>query len=214
MNTQQCCRLSWTDPAGQAQQVFRTALTALARPASSHVFEPCPATDRAAGESLPPGLSPELAALALSLCDNETTVWLAPELDTEEVRGWFRFHCGTVLVDEPVKACFAFVPCVEALPELHRFHQGDAEYPDRSTTICLGGVEPAEGSGIRASGPGIKGSCALGCHLPGDFVERWQENHDRFPLGVDMLLCGSGSMIGLPRTTCLMHAADEVKACM
>ena len=102
MSDQQCSRLSWADPVGQAQQVFRLALTALSRPAQTHAFVPCPA-DTAADE-LPAGLSPELAALALSLCDNETTVWLAPGLDTEDVRAWFRFHCGTVLVAEPAQA--------------------------------------------------------------------------------------------------------------
>ena len=81
MSDQQCSRLSWADPVGQAQQVFRLALTALSRPAQAHAFVPCPA-DTAADE-LPAGLSPELAALALSLCDNETTVWLAPGLDKD-----------------------------------------------------------------------------------------------------------------------------------
>lgn len=128
MSDQQCSRLSWADPVGQAQQVFRLALTALSRPAQAHVFVPCPA-DTAADE-LPAGQSPELAALALSLCDNETTVWLAPGLDTEDVRAWFRFHCGTVLVAEPAQAAFAFVPGTEALPDLRCFHQGEAEYAE------------------------------------------------------------------------------------
>ena len=114
MNDQQCSRLSWTDPVGQAQQVFRLALIALSRPARTYRFVPCPAD--AAAEELPAGLSPELAALALSLCDNETAVWLAPGLDTENVRAWFRFHCGAVLVSEPSQAAFAFVPGTEALP--------------------------------------------------------------------------------------------------
>ena len=161
MSDQQCSRLSWADPVGQAQQVFRLALTALSRPAQAHAFVPCPA-DTAADE-LPAGLSPELAALALSLCDNETTVWLAPGLDTEDVRAWFRFHCGTVLVAKPAQAAFAFVPGTEALPDLRCFHQGEAEYPDRSTTICLGGVEEGETAGITASGPGIVGSCTFAC---------------------------------------------------
>ena len=107
----------------------------------------------AAADELPTGLSSELAALALALCDNETTVWLAPGMDTEDVRAWFRFHCGTVLVAEPARAAFAFVPGVEALPDLSCFHQGEAEYPDRSTTICLGGVEERETAAITASGP-------------------------------------------------------------
>lgn len=212
MNDQQCSRLSWTDPVGQAQQVFRLALIALSRPARTYRFVPCAAD--AAADELPAGLSPELAALALSLCDNETAVWLAPGLDTEDVRDWFRFHCGTVLVSEPAQAAFAFVPGTEALPDLHCFHQGEAEYPDRSATICLGGVEEGENAGITASGPGIVGSCDFSCRMPAGFLPQWQSNHERFPLGVDMLLCGPGRLTGLPRTTCLTLAADEVPPCM
>ncbi|MBR2610629.1 phosphonate C-P lyase system protein PhnH, partial [Desulfovibrio sp.] len=78
MSDQQWSRLSWTDPVGQAQQVFRLALTALSRPAQARTFEPGPVD--AAADELPAGLSPELAALAHALCDNETTVWLAPGL--------------------------------------------------------------------------------------------------------------------------------------
>lgn len=145
MSDQQCSRLSWADPVGQAQQVFRLALTALSRPA---------------------------------------------------------------------QAAFAFVPGTEALPDLRCFHQGEAEYPDRSTTICLGGVEEGETAGITASGPGIVGSCTFACRMPEDFLAQWQSNHEQFPLGVDMLLCGPGRLTGLPRTTCLIPAADEVSKCM
>lgn len=212
MNDQQCSRLFWTDPVGQAQQVFRLALTALSRPARTYRFVPCPAD--AAAEELPAGLSPELAALALSLCDNETAVWLAPGLDTENVRAWFRFHCGAVLVSEPSQAAFAFVPGTEALPDLRCFHQGEAEYPDRSTTVCLGGVEEGKTAGITAAGPGIVESCIFSCRMPAGFLAQWRSNHERFPLGVDMLLCGPGRLTGLPRTTCLTLAADEVPPCM
>lgn len=212
MNDQQCSRLSWTDPVGQAQQVFRLALTALSRPARTYRFAPCPAD--AAAEELPAGLSPELAALALSLCDNETAVWLAPGLDTENVRAWFRFHCGAVLVSEPSQAAFAFVPGTEALPDLRCFHQGEAEYPDRSTTVCLGGVEEEKTAGITAAGPGIVESCIFSCRMPAGFLAQWRSNHEQFPLGVDMLLCGPGRLTGLPRTTCLTPAADEVSPCM
>lgn len=212
MSDQQCSRLSWTDPVGQAQQVFRLALTALSRPAQARTFEPGPVD--AAADELPAGLSPELAALALALCDNETTVWLAPGLDTEDVRAWFRFHCGTVLVAEPARAAFAFVPGVEALPDLSCFHQGEAEYPDRSTTICLGGVEERETAVITASGPGIVGNCDFSCRMPAGFLAQWQRNHEQFPLGVDMLLCGPGRLTGLPRTTRLSPVADEVSQCM
>ena len=69
MSDQQCSRLSWADPVGQAQQVFRLALTALSRPAQAHAFVPCPADT--AGDELPAGLSPELAALACRRASRE-----------------------------------------------------------------------------------------------------------------------------------------------
>ncbi len=58
------------------------------------------------------------------------------------------------------------------------------------------------------------GSCTFACRMPEDFLAQWQSNHEQFPLGVDMLLCGPDRLTGLPRTTCLIPAADEVSKCM
>jgi alpha-D-ribose 1-methylphosphonate 5-triphosphate synthase subunit PhnH len=53
-------------------------------------------------------------------------------------------------------------------------------------------------------GPGIDGSVALAAPwaFPG-FAEAWRYNTRLFPRGVDLLLVGSGTVVGLPRTTLL-----------
>ena len=59
-----------------AALAFRAALEAMSRPGTVHGV---------AGASAPPPLSPAAAVLAMTLCDPETPVWLAPSVATEAV---------------------------------------------------------------------------------------------------------------------------------
>ena len=36
--------------------------------------------------------------------------------------------------------------------------------------------------------------------LPGDFVRAWQQNHARYPRGVDLVLCADTTLTALPRS--------------
>ena len=59
-----------------AQSVFRATMDALARPGTVQSI---------ASDAAPPApLTPELAALALTLCDHDTPVWFDPELAASE----------------------------------------------------------------------------------------------------------------------------------
>ena len=161
-------------------------------------------------------VAPELAAIALTLCDQDTTVWLSPSLNEESVRRWFRFQCGAVLTDSPSGADFAFASRPEDMPLLADLSRGEPEYPDRSTTLCVGGVSFEQGEGslsLTASGPGIEHPMPFYCNLPEEFTGRWEENHLAFPQGVDLFLCGRGMVAGLPRSTCL-KAQKEETPCM
>src|SRR3546814_14291238 len=57
----------------------------------------------------PAGMTPALAAAALTLCDLDTPVWLGPGLDTATVRGWLRFHTGAPLAASAAAADFALL---------------------------------------------------------------------------------------------------------
>ena len=177
------------------QQTFRTLLDALARPCQPRRLP------KTADSGLP--LPLELALIARTLCDQDTTVWLSPSLDTEAVRSWLRFHTGLLFCEQPEDAQFLLVSGLEELPELARLNQGTSTYPDRSATVIVASVHFAEQGSLNATGPGIHTSQPVPLALTSDFLVQWQDNHARFPQGVDCFFCGEGQVSGLPRTTVL-----------
>lgn len=181
-----------------AQSVFRAVMEALARPGTVHVLVP---------KAAPPApLSPELGAVALTLCDHDTPVWLDPVLAASaEVSGWIAFHCGAPITIDPAVAQFALVSDAELLPDLVAFGQGTDEYPDRSTTVVL--AAGAEARAVTLTGPGIKGRLNVPLLLPGgSFLAQWAENRARFPRGIDLMLVRAGGLVALPRTTRISEA--------
>lgn len=198
----------FANPVHDSQQVFRIVLEALSRPGrvlSVPVLPP--------QEVLPQGLPSVLAALALTLCDSDTPLWLAPALNTEPVRQWLRFSCSCPLTNEPNAAAFALIDTPAGLPALHTFAQGEAAYPDRSTTLMVAGLSfSPQCQGFSLRGPGIKDSQHLPCHgLPADFAEEWASNTAVYPLGVDILLCAETQLAGLPRTSRMSPQSQQRK---
>jgi alpha-D-ribose 1-methylphosphonate 5-triphosphate synthase subunit PhnH len=181
------------DPVFVAQANFRALMDALARPGT---IQPL-ATDAGAGV-----LDASLAAAALTLADHETPLWLSPALAAD--RGacdWLAFATGAPLVDEPARAAFALVAEADSLPGFEPFAQGTQDYPDRSTTIIKSCMSLAGGAQLSFSGPGIRSRVdAAPAGLGDDFIERWAENRALFPLGIDLILCAGGAVMGLPRT--------------
>jgi alpha-D-ribose 1-methylphosphonate 5-triphosphate synthase subunit PhnH len=182
----------FAEPVFEAQSAFRAIMEALSRPG---LIQPLRA------EVMPPAPLPRgVAAVALTLCDHDTPVWLDPVLAASDaVAGWLRFHTGAPLVSAPGDAQFALATALEHLPPLADFGQGSDEYPDRSTTLV---VAPGAPKSWRLAGPGIKHSLVaeLGIADPG-FAAQWLENRARFPRGIDLLLAADDRITGLPRTT-------------
>ena len=78
------------------------------------------------------------AALALTLFDHDTPIWLDPVMSaTPEVAKWLKFHTSAPVVADSSIASFALVGDPQNLPALDRFAFGSNEYPDRSTTLIL-----------------------------------------------------------------------------
>lgn len=181
-----------------AQSVFRAIMDGLARPGTVQSI---------ASDAAPPTpLTAELGAVALTLCDHDTSVWLDPSLAASDaVRAWLAFHCGAPITTNPAEAQFALVSEASLLPQLQSFGQGTDEYPDRSTTVVLAAGEAS--SAVTLKGPGIKDQLTTSLPLPGgDFVDQWAENRERFPRGVDLLLVRAGTLVALPRTTLISEA--------
>lgn len=184
----------FADPVFGAQAAFRAIMEAMARPGTTQPLAP--------GFVPPPPLTAELAAVALTLLDQDTPVWLDPELaEADAVCDWLAFHTGAPITPEPQNAAFALVTSAEFLPSFERFNQGTDEYPDRSTTIVLAVPSFIGGRHLTFIGPGIKDSITVSpAGMPEDFVAQRAENRARFPRGTDLLLTAPGAVLGLPRT--------------
>lgn len=188
----------FTDRVLGAQSVFRATMDALARPGTVQSI---------ASDAAPPApLTQELGALALTLCDQDTLVWLDPVLaSSQAVTGWLAFHCGAPLTADPSQAQFALVTEARHLPKLDVLGQGTDEYPDRSTTVVLAAAAGTQR--VTLKGPGIKDRLDTELPLPGgDFLAQWADNRERFPRGIDLLIVRDGALVALPRTTRISEA--------
>lgn len=182
------------EPVFQAQAVFRTLMDCMARPGTIG--------DIAATVTPPKPMTPAAGAIALTLCDHDTTVWLTPALAASALPGWLAFNAGAVLAEERQNARFAFIEKGAMLPNFCLFAQGTQEYPDRSTTLVVE-IEAFEGGRpLVLKGPGIRMQEEIApAGLPDMFPQFWAENRQKFPRGVDLIIVAGDRIICLPRTT-------------
>ena len=185
----------FSNPVFNGQAVFRAVMDAMARPGS---IQPV-----AVFAQPPLPLSAAAAAVALTLCDHDTPIWLDPGLqNAAAVASWLGFHTGAPLANTPADAHFALVADPASLIALENFAQGTQEYPDRSTTLILQVVSLASGENLLLQGPGIERVAMIApSPLPRHFVEQWKQNRARFPRGVDLILAAPEGIACLPRTT-------------
>ena len=183
-----------------AQSTFRAILDATSRPGS---IQPINGVADA-----PQPLSPGAAAVALTLCDHDTPVWIDSGLSASApVSEWLRFYCGCPIVQNPRDAAFAFAGEPKALPPFDAFNLGTAEYPDCSTTIVLQVASFEAGPHLNLTGPGIRERISLRADpLPSDIAARLAFNRGLFPRGVDLMLVTHNAVAALPRS---VHVASE-----
>ena len=141
-------------------------------------------------------------AIALTLLDHDTPVWLSPRLQKSPLPGWLSFHAGAPLAPEKTEARFAFIEAGAPLPSFGLFSAGMQDYPDRSVTLIIE-IAGFEGTApLKLTGPGIAGGRIVHpLGLPDGFLRQWAENHALFPRGVDVVLTAGDRFLCLPRTT-------------
>ena len=195
-------RPGFADPVHGAQQAFRRILQAMARPGT---IQDC------GGElDPPPGLSPAMAAVCLTLADADAPIWLSDTLATDAAVGYLKFHCNAPILDHVGRARFVLGDAA-SMPALDACAQGDDRYPDRSATLVVDVPRLAhEGPGAWVlRGPGIAATASLATDgLPGDFPARWRDNAAAYPCGVDLILTCGSRLAALPRTTQIADPAE------
>jgi alpha-D-ribose 1-methylphosphonate 5-triphosphate synthase subunit PhnH len=185
---------AFTDPVFQSQSVFRALMDAMARPGT---IAPLGALAKP-----PAPLGAGAGAIALTLCDDGTPVWLTAALIHSSVPAWLSFHTGAPVTDVKPEARFVFIEAGGLVPGFDQFALGTQEYPDRSATLVLEISALNGGPEFAATGPGIKGETIVAPQgLPEIFLTLWAENRTLFPRGVDLILVAGTDILCLPRTT-------------
>jgi alpha-D-ribose 1-methylphosphonate 5-triphosphate synthase subunit PhnH len=184
----------FANPVLGAQATFRALMDAMARPGTIHAI---------GGDAAPPHpLGAAQGAIALTLADHDTPVWLSPQLANPAARGWIGFHTGAETVASPAHARFAFIAAAEPIPDFLGFDAGSQDYPDRSATLVIELPALSGGPQLLATGPGIKISTQIALQgLPGDFLHRWRVNRGFFPRGIDLIFTAGSEFMALPRST-------------
>jgi alpha-D-ribose 1-methylphosphonate 5-triphosphate synthase subunit PhnH len=184
----------FADKVLSAQSTFRAVMGAMARPGSVRRIR------AAAGTPAP--LMHGAAAIALTLFDHDTPVWLDGAMSaTSDVAKWLKFHTSAPVVTDPSASSFAVIGDAQNLPPLDRFAFGSNEYPDRSTTLILQLDSFTSGSAFELTGPGIDGAAVLQATIPANLLEQLEINATLFPRGIDVVLVHDDAIAAIPRTT-------------
>jgi alpha-D-ribose 1-methylphosphonate 5-triphosphate synthase subunit PhnH len=188
----------FADKVLSAQSTFRSVMDAMARPGSVQRI--------AAIAGTPDPMMPGTAAIALTLFDHDTPLWLDSGMSaTPHAAKWLKFHTSAPIVADPSVAAFALLADAAALPALDQFAFGTPEYPDRSTTLILQVDSLTDGPALELRGPGIDGVAVLRATIqPSDLFERLAINATLFPRGIDLVLVAGDAIAAIPRTTRLV----------
>lgn len=190
---------AFSNPITATQEVFRLALGALAEPGTLHQLDHAPALA---------GLAPATYALCLSLLDGETPLWLAPALDTPELRTNLAFHCGCPIVPQRQQASFALLTNAE-LNDLSSFNPGSDSDPDQSCTLLIQ-LDTLDACAQQTlQGPGIQHQREV--HIPVNAAFWTARRQHRFPQGLDIFFTAGQHMMGLPRSTHVIFSDERTR---
>ena len=185
----------FVDKVLSAQSTFRSVMDAMAHPGS---------VQRIAAVAGTPGtMMRGTAAIALTLFDHDTPVWLDKRMSaTPDVARWLKFHTSAPVIADSSISSFALIGDPQSLPALEYFAFGSNEYPDRSTTLILQVESLTQGPSLELCGPGIDGAAILRVATqPHDLFERLAINASLFPRGIDVVLVDDDAIVAIPRTT-------------
>jgi alpha-D-ribose 1-methylphosphonate 5-triphosphate synthase subunit PhnH len=184
----------FADKVLSAQSTFRSVMGAMARPGSAQRVR--------AASGMPFPMMHGAAAIALTLFDHDTPVWLDGAMSaTPDVAKWLKFHTGVPVIADTSVCSFAVIGDAKLLPPLDRFALGSNEYPDRSTTLILQVDGITSGPAYELTGPGIDGTAVLQATIPGNLLEQLAINATLFPRGIDVVLVHDDAIVAIPRTT-------------
>ena len=186
---------AFESPVFDSQSTFRTLLLANSYPGT---------VQKIAVHIMPPvGMNVATAAIALTLLDFETKVWLDTTADKDALADYLAFHCGCSISDTSKEVDFALLCDPKGMPSLSQFNSGSSELPDRSATLIIQVPKLSSSQeGFELTGPGIETTTKLQIGGVPEII--WREREDMselFPMGIDLILTCGVDVVALPRTT-------------
>lgn len=183
---------SFQSPVADAQYSFRRILKALSEPGSVVTLPTMPGFGVLGSAS---------ACVLLTLIDQDTPLWISPQLNNEALRQNLRFHTGAVLTDDPGSVSFALAGGSLDSATLLAFPCGDEMSPELATSVIVQ-IESIEGGQpLRLRGPGIEQERLISPLLPEAVSQYLLNRPHRFPLGLDFMFTCGERLLALPRTT-------------
>ncbi|BBB29286.1 phosphonate C-P lyase system protein PhnH [Neptunomonas japonica] len=202
------------NPINDSQVVFRKLLKAMSEPGVIvNITSPEPLAH----------LYSSTFAICHALLDQQTPLWLSPELSTTEIKHNLHFHTGMPIANTQNAALFA-IAYPNEISDMGDFSKGSSEYPEISCTLILQINSLAEmprnqttdhvadqhvknrshhkNTTLKLSGPGIAQERYVHISDMTDLlIDYLVERPDSFPLGVDMIFATEQSLVCIPRTT-------------
>lgn len=198
------------NPVFDATTVFRDVMDAFSRPGRLHkITVEC---------AIPVTLDLATSAILLTLADNETPLWLDPEINAKQTRDFLKFHTGCSHTDTIATATFAVAGAKTSPKDMSAIAVGSPDYPDRATTLIIQVDHITESSltnqtqtpknatsltlPITLTGPGILNAISL--EIRGLTQNFWQWRNSlcqNFPCGIDVIFTHQGRFVAIPRST-------------
>jgi alpha-D-ribose 1-methylphosphonate 5-triphosphate synthase subunit PhnH len=183
---------SFQNPVADAQYSFRRILKALSEPGSLVTLPTMPGFGVLGSAS---------ACVLLTLIDQDTPLWISPQLNDAALCQNLRFHTGAVLTDDPSMVSFALAGGSLDSATLLAFPCGDEMSPELATSVIVQVESLDGGQPLRLRGPGIEQDCLISPRLPEAVLQYLINRPHRFPLGLDFMLTCGEQLLALPRTT-------------
>lgn len=198
MDTLSTIKRGFTDPVSHSQLTFRKVLAAMSTPGL--VMD----LGFKAPQVEPVGQA--ITAISLSLFDFEASVWIEEPYQSL-LKRYLHFHSGCQVTEQAELADFALLSGNSGQLDLFSFKQGSEESPELSTTLLIHVDDLNSGSEVLVSGPGnLRPRSLKVTGLVASFWSQWKEQHEMFPLGVDVILASGSQLVALPRTALVEFA--------
>lgn len=179
----------FTDNIHTPQQHFRRILHAMSEPGTLVDLEQVPTWEP---------LNAASVGVLLTLCDQNTPVYMSPNLAQDDTTAALQFHTHAAVAGAE-KAQFVFVQAGEF--NAAAYTHGNEIYPEQSATVVVQVDSLTGGTPLRLTGAGIQTEKTIAPVLSDALLDYYRTQGQRYPLGIDTILTSGAQLIAIPRST-------------